>query len=101
MFKWLFFVLICIIIFSGCAAVENPYRGVPRESVDKPSGFWLGLWHGFIIPVTFVVSLFKSSINIYEIYNTGSGYNLGFMIGIMIIMGGGSGGSTTVVHKRR
>ena len=101
MFRWLFFVLICVIIFSGCAADGNPYRGESGGAADKPAGFWLGLWHGLIIPVTFVVSLFKSSINIYEIYNTGSGYNFGFMIGIMIILGGGSGGSTTVVHKRR
>ena len=101
MYRWIFVVLVCVILLSGCAAGKNPHRDAPRKSADGPAGFWLGLWHGIIVPVAFVVSWFKSSINIYDVYNTGFGYNFGFIIGIMIVLGGGGSGSTTVVHKRR
>jgi hypothetical protein len=97
--KWLLVGLVCIILLSGCAAGQNPYKDAPRDEAEKPAGFWLGLWHGIIVPVAFVVSWFKSSVNIYEVYNTGFGYNFGFVIGAMIIFGGSGGGSTTVVRK--
>ncbi len=89
--RLLFLVLLCAILLAGCAAGENPYKETPREADEKPAGFWRGLWHGIIVPVTFVISWFKSSINIYEVYNTGFGYNFGFIIGAMIIFGGCSG----------
>ena len=100
MAKWLFAVLICAIFLSGCAAGPNPSEDEPRDSFEKPAGFWLGLWHGIITPVTFVVSWFKVSVHFYEVHNSGFGYNLGFIIGIMIIFGGSGGGSTTAVRKK-
>lgn len=99
MAKWLLVGLVCIILLSGCAAGQNPNKAAPRDEAEKPAGFWLGLWHGIIVPVAFVVSWFKSSVNVYEVYNTGFGYNFGFVIGLMIIFGGSGGGSTTVVRK--
>jgi hypothetical protein len=58
-----------------------------------PAGFWLGLWHGFIVLFTFIVSLFKDGVGIYESNNSGSLYNLGFLLGIMIFFGGSGGGA--------
>jgi len=98
--KWLFLVLVCVIFFSGCAAGQNPNEETTRDSLEKPAGFWLGLWHGIITPIAFVVSWFKPHINIYEVHNSGFGYNFGFIIGIMIVFGGSGGGSTTVVRNR-
>ena len=100
MARWLFAVLVCVVILSGCAAGQNLREDTPRDPAEKPAGFWLGLWHGIICPVAFVVSWFRSSINIYEIHNSGFGYNFGFMIGVMIIFGGGGSGSTTVVRSK-
>ncbi len=51
-------------------------------------GFWLGLWHGFIAPVTFIVSLFSDAVRVYAVPNLGRWYDFGFMLGI----GGFSGG---------
>jgi hypothetical protein len=99
MAKWLLLGLVCIILLSGCAAGQNPNKDAPRDEAEKPAGFWLGLWHGIIVPFAFIVSWFRSSVNIYEVYNTGFGYNFGFVIGLMIIFGGSGGGSTTVVRK--
>ena len=98
MIRLLLVVLVCVIVFSGCAAGPNPLKGEPRDSADKPAGFWRGLWHGIIVVIAFIVSWFKSSVSVYEVHNNGFWYNLGFLIGISGILGGGVGGSC---RKRR
>jgi len=59
----------------------------------EPAGFFMGLWHGIISFVTFIISLFNENVNIYEINNSGWPYNLGFILGIMIVYGGSSKGT--------
>ena len=54
----------------------------------KPAGFWAGVWHGLIAPITFLVSLFNPNVRIYETNNRGRLYDFGFLIGI----GGSAGG---------
>jgi len=58
---------------------------------EKPAGFWAGLWHGFIIVITFVISLFTDSVHMYEVNNSGGWYNFGFLLGAMIALGGSGG----------
>ena len=99
MIRWLTFAVMCVVLLSGCAASRNPNENSPRESTEKPAGFWLGLWHGMIILFTFIVSLFKSSVGIYEVHNTGWSYNLGFLFGVLVIYGGGSGGASHVKSR--
>jgi hypothetical protein len=55
---------------------------------EKPAGFWAGLWHGIIIVITFVISLFTDSVHIYEVNNSGGWYNFGFLLGAAIALGG-------------
>jgi len=52
-----------------------------------PAGFWAGVWHGMISPITFVVSLFNPRVRIYEINNRGRLYDLGFIIGVTPVLG--------------
>src|SRR5258707_8339492 len=40
-----------------------------------PAGFWAGLWHGMISPITFIVSLFTPCVRIYETRNRGRWYD--------------------------
>ena len=47
----------------------------------RPAGFWAGVWHGLICPITFVVSLFTPNVRIYETHNRGRLYDFGFIIG--------------------
>jgi succinate-acetate transporter protein len=78
--------LVGMFLLSSCAA--------GNETFDlEPAGFFMGLWHGVISLVTFVISLFNENVNIYEINNTGWPYNLGFILGIAIFYGGSSKGS--------
>jgi len=75
-------VIFLSLLFFSCAANNEMY-------ISKPAGFWAGLWHGLIIIVTFVISLFTDSVTIYEINNTGGWYNFGFVLGILIALSHG------------
>jgi hypothetical protein len=49
-----------------------------------------GLWHGFIAPITLVLSFFNSDVQMYEVHNAGSEYNFGFFLGeafVFVLLG--------------
>jgi hypothetical protein len=71
------------LILAACTATQGP----SATAGDAP-GFWFGLWHGFIAPVTFIVSVFSDAVRVYAVPNLGRWYDFGFMLGI----GGFSGG---------
>lgn len=56
----------------------------------RSAGFWAGLWHGMICPITFFVSLFTTNVRIYETHNRGRLYDFGFIIGLSGAFGGGA-----------
>jgi len=84
--------VLLLVVLSACAAGANPAVGAAAEGGDI-AGFWLGLWHGFIAPVTFVISLFTDNVNLYEVHNNGNWYDFGFVLGAGILFGGGSRGA--------
>ena len=84
--------LLGILILAGCAAGVNPAVDVPN-SEGESDGFWSGLWHGLISPITFIISLFSDNVNIYEVHNTGNWYDFGFMFGVCMVFSGGAGGA--------
>ncbi|MES0328653.1 MAG: hypothetical protein ABUK06_00005 [Dehalococcoidales bacterium] len=85
-------VVLALLLLAGCAAGLNPTVDVPDTDGDI-AGFWSGLWHGIISPITFIISLFSDNVNIYEVHNVGGWYDFGFMLGIAIIFGGGARGA--------
>lgn len=91
MIKLFIIIMLCSMFLIGCSAGPNPNTGISGTEGKEPAGFWLGLWHGFILFFTFIVSLFKSSVGIYETYNSGFWYNFGFIIGVVASHGGGAG----------
>jgi len=76
------------LLLASCAA----HQPGPVPLIDAP-GFWKGLWHGFIAPITFFVSLFSDSVRIYAFPNAGRWYDFGFMLGISGFSGGVFAGS--------
>jgi hypothetical protein len=88
--------LLVLLLAAGCAPGNVRYSA----ETGKPANFWAGLWHGLIIIVTFIVSLFTKDVGVYEPNNVGWGYNLGFLLGCMISLGGGAR-SATRRHKHR
>ncbi len=81
-----------MIMLSGCAPGPNvamDYVGPARDL----AGFWLGLWHGLICIVTFIISLFNDNVQMYEVVNNGGWYNLGFLLGASCALGGSGAAS--------
>ena len=65
---------------------------------DAPGFLW-GVWHGFIFPVAWVVSLFDSGTAVYAVPNNGGWYDFGYFIGIVFI--GVGARKTRVVYQDR
>ena len=85
-----------IFVAAGPNELEN------SENEDgKIAGFWQGLWHGTVAPFSFVLSLFKEDMGIYELHNNGRWYNFGFIIGLMIVFGGNRGVNMKTYSKRK
>jgi len=79
--KKLFFVLFLVALsmaLSGCA--DTVYYTV--NQFIEPVGFLHGLWHGYIIVISWFCSLFNNSVSIYAVYNTGGWYDFGFILGV-------------------
>jgi hypothetical protein len=75
-----------ILLLSSCADTVTLKEAANRE----PVGFWYGLWHGFILLISFIVSLFDPDVAIYATYNNGGWYDFGFLLGASFSIGGGS-----------
>jgi hypothetical protein len=76
-----------VVVLAACAAGANPEVGVAPSAGDV-AGFWAGLWHGIISPITFLISLFTDDVSVYEVHNDGNWYDFGFVLGAGILFGG-------------
>ena len=78
-------VLAVLLLFASCAEAVT----VEECLSEEPYGFWGGLLHGIIAPVSFIISLFKEDVAIYAVNNNGGWYDFGFVLGAGILFGGG------------
>lgn len=81
--------VLVVALLSACAAGPNE-----AASSTNDAGFWFGLWHGLIAPVTFVISLFSDTVGVYEVDNRGGWYDFGFLLGASMVLGGGGAGGS-------
>lgn len=83
-------VALSALLLSGC------FPGGGSYSSHEPAGFFSGIWHGWIAPISLIVGLFKDDVRIYEPMNTGWWYDFGFYIAVI------SGfGSIALTRKRK
>lgn len=80
-----------LFLLSGCIPGDG------ASSSSDPAGFFSGIWHGWIAPISLVVSLFSKNIRIYEPFNTGFWYDFGFYMAII----SGFGGLTLSRRKKK
>lgn len=92
------FIVALAIGLSACAAGSNPAANHANAAGDI-AGFWLGLWHGWIAAITFIIGLFEPTVRAYEVHNNGNWYDLGFLLGIGAF-GGGCKRCVDVVTKK-
>jgi len=87
----IFLAVVALVALVSCAPGPDTQRAVANAG-GHIAGFWLGLWHGIIAPITFLISLFSNHVNVYEVHNNGNWYNFGFVLGAGILFGGGAAG---------
>ena len=75
---WALIIVLLFLLTSSCA--HN--AGNNCETINELYGFWGGLWHGIVIPFTWIGSLFSENIAIYAINNNGGWYDFGFVLGV-------------------
>jgi hypothetical protein len=83
------------LLLAGCAATQNAAAVSPQAP-----GFLLGLWHGFIFPVAWIVSLFMPDVSVYAVPNNGGWYDFGYFVGI-VFLGVGARKSVNIQSGRR
>jgi hypothetical protein len=76
--------------FSGCVPGDGAC------SFEDPGGFFWGIWHGWIAPISLIWGFFNSEIRIYEAYNTGWWYDFGYYMAIISGFGG-----LSLIRRRR
>lgn len=72
-----------MLLLTSCTA------GSEQFSPETPAGFFWGLWHGVISVITLLIHLFNENVAVYEINNTGGWYDFGFLLGVILVWGGG------------
>ena len=76
LFKILLLAVVAVIL-TGCT-----FAGDTSSIASGTPGFLMGVWHGIVAPYTLVVRYFLD-IKMYAIPNSGIGYDLGFLLGIV------------------
>lgn len=80
--------VILILIVFLCLSLAGCIPGDGSNSPTDRAGFFSGIWHGWIAPFSLIYSLFHDNVNIYEIYNKGFSYDVGYYMAIISGFGG-------------
>jgi len=70
------------VILTGCIPGDG------KSTMDDPAGFFWGIWHGWLAPLSLVIGIFDKNIRVYEVMNSGWWYDLGFYAAIISGFGG-------------
>lgn len=81
-FKLIVLLIFLTTILTGCMPGDGSY------DAGNPATFLSGIWHGWIAPISLLFSLIGEGRGIYEVVNTGIGYDFGFYMAIISGFGG-------------
>lgn len=81
--------LVLMLSLTGCLPGDSRYDA-------RPAGFFWGLWHGWIAPISLIVQIFNPLVWLYEPNNAGWLYDFGFYIAIL-----GGFGSISLTRRRK
>ncbi|NDL66846.1 hypothetical protein [Anaerotalea alkaliphila] len=74
--------VLLVLLLAGCVPGDG------RNTLANPAGFFWGVWHGWLAPVSLIIGFFDRSIRVYEVHNTGWFYDLGFYMAVISGFGG-------------
>ena len=92
--------LVAIPALLALSACARQAADAVSNAPDTP-GFLLGLWHGFIFPVAWFLSLFMPDVAVYAVPNNGGWYDFGYFLGIVFFGVGSQRGTRTVYVRTR
>ena len=95
--KFIIVGLIITMVFTLASCLP----GDIERYAEKPAGFFMGIWHGWMAPISLIVRLFNPDIRIYEVNNTGWWYDFGFYMAIISGFGGLSLGRRNKKHDSK
>ena len=87
-------ILLPMLMLAACAAQQK----ADAVAATAP-GFLLGVWHGFIFPIAWIVSLFMDDVAVYAVPNNGGWYDFGYFVGIVFL--GVGARKSKIVRVRR
>lgn len=76
----LLLVVICLLV--GCLPGDG------KNSIENPAGFFWGVWHGWLAPLSVIIGFFNRTIRVYEVFNRGWSYDVGFYMAVISGFGG-------------
>jgi hypothetical protein len=76
--------LLLLLAILGTGCVPGDGRCTPAN----PAGFFWGVWHGWLAPLSLVWHQFDGRVRIYEISNTGWWYDVGYYMAVISGFGG-------------
>src|SRR5690349_19409092 len=80
-------IILCLMI-AGVLLLSGCFPGGDSYSSSQPAGFFSGVWHGWIAPVSLIAGIFSRNVRIYEVNNTGWWYDLGYYMAVIAGFGG-------------
>lgn len=75
-------VFLLLITLTGCLPGDGTY------TLANPAGFFWGVWHGWVAPISLIMGFVDKNIRVYESNNSGWWYDFGFYIAIISGFGG-------------
>ncbi|MEZ0244381.1 MAG: hypothetical protein ACAH11_13470 [Sphingomonas sp.] len=87
--------LVPLLLLAACAKQTLPGAVEPAAP-----GFLLGLFHGFIFPVAWFLSLIMPDVSVYAVPNNGGWYDFGYFLGICVFGVGAHRGQKVVYRER-
>lgn len=77
-----------VVIVILMAVLSSCLPGDGKNSIEKPANFLMGIWHGWVAPVSVIVGIFNNKIRVYEPNNSGWWYDFGFYMAVISGFGG-------------
>ncbi|MCU7842935.1 MAG: hypothetical protein KZQ93_03755 [Candidatus Thiodiazotropha sp. (ex Monitilora ramsayi)] len=91
----LLFLFSLVLLLTSCTA------GNAQFTPESPAGFFWGLWHGVISVISLIIHIFNENVVVYELDNIGGWYDFGFLLGVVLVWGGGCHASCKSTEKKQ
>jgi hypothetical protein len=75
--------LVVVVLCLCWVAAIGCIPGDGTATTGNPAGFFWGVWHGWIAPVSLVWGFFNPAVRLYEAANSGWWYDFGFYIAVI------------------